>query len=400
VNGSSRPTSGHITTLEASDARPEPAAGGLGITAVAVSKRHRNGDTALDDVTLSILPGRLTAIVGPSGAGKTTLLAALAGIAPIDGGTVSFQGIGAAGGGARIGFVPQDDILHGELPLRRTLRYAAALRIAAPAAELDEAVSDAIETLGLSGLDDVPVRSLSGGQRKRASIACEILTRPGICFLDEPTSGLDPAAASALVTHLQRMAENGSTIVFTTHSIPDIERSDDVVIVAPGGRVVATGSPKDVLHELGEGSFSELYERLARGEQLRVQRVPSAEVDPTRAIGAVARERDSHRPSAVSQWLVLTRRAADILARNRLTLAILVGSPTAVIAMFAVLFRRGAADADAAAALQVAYWLSFAGSSSGSRTGCCRYAPRFRSYAANITPACASAPTWRRRSLC
>jgi ABC-type multidrug transport system ATPase subunit len=350
-----------MTATTMPGARTTPPDGhGVGISASAISKRHPDGTTALDEVTLTIRPGRLTAIVGPSGAGKTTLLAALARVTTIDRGTVSYLA-DAAADNTGIGFVPQDDILHGELPLRRTLRYAISLRMSAPATALDDAVSDAMETLGLSGLDDVPVHSLSGGQRKRASIACEILTRPAICFLDEPTSGLDPAAASSLIALLERMAEHGSTIVLTTHSIADIERSDEVVVLAPGGRIAATGTPADVLHRLGAANFSAVYEQLAQGEQPQVPSQRAAEPVRTPRVMPRVRERNSHRPSAVSQWLVLTRRAADILTRNRLTLAILVGSPTAVIAMFAVLFRRGAASTDPAAAVQVAYWLSFAG---------------------------------------
>jgi len=330
---------------------------GVGITAVALSKRHRNGATALDAVSVSIQPGRLTAIIGPSGAGKTTLLAALSGITPTDTGTVTLSG----GAGARIGFVPQDDILHGELPLRRTLRYAAALRIPGPAAALDDAVSFAMDMLGLTGLDDVPVHALSGGQRKRASIACEILARPAVCFLDEPTSGLDPAAATALITHLRRMTARGSTIVFTTHSVTDIEHSDDVIVVAPGGRVVAAGGPADVLTRVQASDFSDLYARVAGSAHPRSAPAHAPKRQPGRNRRSRPRPTDDHRPSAVSQWLVLTRRAFDILTRNRLTLAILIGSPSEEITMFAVLFRLGAAGSDAAAAVQVAYWLSFAG---------------------------------------
>jgi ABC-type multidrug transport system ATPase subunit len=349
-----------MTALEQSaDVRFHENPDGVGITAIGLGKRHRNGTTALDRVSVSVRPGRLTAVVGPSGAGKTTLLAALAGVTPVDEGTVTLHGQEAAGDAA-IGFVPQDDILHSELPLRRTLRYAAMLRLAATPESVDAAVTDAMATLGLTGLNDVPVRSLSGGQRKRASIACEILTRPGICFLDEPTSGLDPAAATALIDTLHGMSADGSTVVFTTHSVTDIERSDDVIVVAPGGRVVATGDPDHVLHTLGSETFSDAYQRMVRGDYPHLSALDGRATaqSPGRPVAASHGHRPDA-PGALRQWLVLTRRSIDILTRNRLTLAILVGSPAAVIAMFAVLFRPGATDP--AAAVQVAYWLSFAG---------------------------------------
>jgi ABC-type multidrug transport system ATPase subunit len=333
---------------------------GTQIVGAHLTVRHRNGAVALDDVSLAIEPGRLTAIVGPSGAGKTTLLSALAGITPVQEGIVTLTH-SDDGGSRDIGFVPQDDILHGELPLRRTLRYAARLRMAAPAAAIDAAVDEAIDTLGLANRGDVAVRSLSGGQRKRANIACEILTRPEVCYLDEPTSGLDPAAAADLIDSLLRMCADGSTVVFTTHSIEDIQRSDQVVVLAPGGRLRAVGTPSQVLHDLAARSFTDLYEQLAGGGP-RVGDHPVASTAQHAPSASRAGHRDG-RPAALRQWSTLTHRALDILTRDRLTVAILLGSPAAVIAMFVVLFRPGAFNhgVDPTAAVQVAYWLSFAG---------------------------------------
>src|SRR4051794_23874013 len=345
--------------------QPETAVRGARIRAVNLTLRHRNGAIGLDDVSLTIEPGGLTGGVGPSGAGKSTLLAALAGIGPQPEGTVTFHGDGRDGQDNGIGFVPQDDVLHGELPLRRTLRYAATLRLAAPAAVIDTAVDDAMNTLGLEHRGETPVHSLSGGERKRANIASEVLSRPGIVFLDEPTSGLDPAAANDLVDSLHRMCADGSTVVFTTHSVEDIERSHHVVVLAPGGRLVAVGTPAEVLERVGVADFADLYAALAGGYR--------AAGTPGRGTTATARRRPAptrhrvlraDRPGAVRQWWTLTRRSADILTRDRLTIAILLGSPAAVIAMFGVLFKPGGFDAgaiDPTAAVQVAYWLSFAG---------------------------------------
>src|SRR3954469_14927359 len=302
----------------------EPAArSGARIKAVDLTVRHSNGAIGLDGVNLTIEPGQLTAVIGPSGAGKSTLLAALAGIGPPPEGTVTFHGAGRDGQDNGIGFVPQDDVLHGELPLRRTLRYAATLRLAAPAAVIDAAVDDAMNTLGLEHRGETPVHSLSGGERKRANIASEVLSRPGIVFLDEPTSGLDPAAAADLVDSLHRMCADGSTVVFTTHSVEDIERSHHVVVLAPGGRLVAVGTPAEVLERVGAAGFADLYAMLAG---------PHAAGTPGRGITATPRRRmastrqrvlRADRPGPVRQWWTLTRRSADILTRNRLTIAIL-----------------------------------------------------------------------------
>ena len=337
---------------------------GVRVTAAGLVKRHPDGTVALDGVDLTIEPGRLTAVIGPSGAGKTTLLAALGGVTGAPAGSVWFDGPGADGEDTRVAFVPQEDILHGELPLRRTLRYAAKLRMKESPYAVDAAVDAALAMLGLSGQADVPVHALSGGQRKRASIACEILTDPPVIFLDEPTSGLDPSASADLVSYLRRLAAAGSTVVFTTHSIQDVERSDVVVALAPGGRVVAGGSPAEVLARLGADDFSELYARLAGGEVVAPAPMVVPEAAPSASLSRSRRGGSDDGPGAFRQWLVLTRRAAEIVTRSRLTLAILVGSPAAVIAMFAVLFRPGAFDpaaADTTAAIQATYWLSFAG---------------------------------------
>ena len=259
---------------------------GVRITGVGLTTRHRNGAIALDDVSLTIEPGQLTAVIGPSGAGKTTLLRALAGVAPAHQGIVEFSGDETTSGGTDIGFVPQDDILHQELPLRRTLRYAAALRISASRAAIDAAVTAA----GHIGPRN-SARFQSFVERwpaKRASVASEILTGPVSVFWTTQRPG--PAAAADLITYLHRMSAQGSTVVFTTHSVEDIERSDKVVVLAPGGRLLMTGTPSDVLERLAADTFTELYARLASEN---VERIPSPGVTISNAprLGSPSPER-------------------------------------------------------------------------------------------------------------
>src|SRR3954452_8959277 len=296
---------------------------GTRITAAELTAQRRGGALALDRVSVAIEPGRLTVIVGPSGAGKTTLLSALAGLIGVESGQVTFEDPDGVQEDVDVGFVPQDDILHGELPLLATLRYAAELRLTAPPAVIDATVAEVMGILGLTEHAATPVHALSGGQRKRANIACEILTRPDVCFLDEPTSGLDPAVAADVVAHLRRMCETGSTVVFTTHSASDIERSDDVLVMAPGGRLVASASPTEALTSFQATTFAEMFERRV---DFQSGSAPTPAETP-HAVAVPARRRLLHRPSAVRQWWTLTRRSADILTRSRLTVAILLGSP-------------------------------------------------------------------------
>lgn len=331
--------------------------------------RVRNGGelTLLDAVSFTLAAGELVAIVGPSGAGKTTLLEAIAGIDPATSGSVLFDGIDVYAnlGTFRsvLGYVPQDDIIHVDLPLERTLRYAARLRLpsSASAAEVDDAVRDAIDAVGLTDLADVRVGSLSGGQRKRASIAVELLTDPHVFFLDEPTSGLDPVTSAELIARLRQLADRSATVVFTTHSVEDLARCDRIVFMSRGGRVGFVGTLDGALEQFAASSVAELYRRLADLDDTTDAAHPAAQVPPP----AAGPRNVVWRPTAsgLTQWSVLTRRTLETFVRNRLTLAILVGSPALVIGMFAILFRPGEfdfRDPSPSSMVMIGFWVVFA----------------------------------------
>ncbi|MDQ4069216.1 MAG: ATP-binding cassette domain-containing protein [Actinomycetota bacterium] len=338
----------------------------------------RDGTPILDDVTFSVQPGEMVAIVGGSGAGKTTLLEAMAGTRIAERGTVRFDGVDAYERldefRSRLGFVPQDDIIHAELPLERTLRYAAMLRLPdATAEDLDQILAETLRQLDLSDRGSVRVGALSGGQRKRASIAVELLTSPHVFFLDEPTSGLDPTTSAELMRLLRHLAHGGTTVVFTTHSIQDLQVCDRIVFLASGGRLAFAGTPDEAHNYFRVETLERVYERLAtedtpqawasrfgnfRTEQPGPEPPPAGEVAPSFEPSA------RRRAGPVRQWFVLTRRTAETLARNRLTLAILLGSPVMVVAMFAVLFRSGAFDfgnPSPTSIIMIIFWVAFGG---------------------------------------
>src|SRR5262245_16370533 len=288
-----------IEDAPSSELRPAAAAAthGFCIDVDAVSRhvhhRRRGTTTLLDAVSLQIAPGELVAIVGPSSAGKTTLLEAIAGVAPVTSGSVRFDGIDLHANTRRfrgvIGYVPQDDIIHADLPLRHTLEYAARLRLpsSTSAAEIDEAVRAAIATVGLVDQADVRVGALSGGQRKRASIAVELLTGPRVFFLDEPTSGLDPFTSAELIGHLRTLADATATVVFTTHSAEDLALCDRIVFMARGGRVGFVGTLDEAFARFGVASVAQLYKRLAAGDHVGVE-TPAI---PTRRLPAAGEPR-------------------------------------------------------------------------------------------------------------
>ena len=367
------------TTIERLDVlRSEHVAkapGGVRVDAVDVSRRI-GGRQILHKLSLSVEPGELVAIAGGSGAGKTTLLEILAGLQLPSEGELRHDGAARrsrVSAGSAIGYVPQDDIIHLEMPLRRTLRYAALLRLPAgtTASEAERIVDETLLDLDLADRADVPVRALSGGQRKRASIAVELLTRPRLFFLDEPTSGLDPSTAADVMRLLRRLSQRGITIVLTTHEPAGIDRCDRVVFLARDGHLAFTGSPTAARRYFGVDSLSEVYERLA-GEhtpQVWAERFADSRVRSKTRLGLTQRavpaaRSDVRRTGMVRQWWLLTRRNIDVLGRNRLTLAILLGSPVLVTAMMATLFKRGAFDPGSAADVgpaQIVFWIAFDG---------------------------------------
>ncbi|WP_406085108.1 ATP-binding cassette domain-containing protein [Micromonospora zamorensis] len=341
---------------------------GLGITATGLGRTVPGGRRILDDISLTIQPGEVVAVIGVSGAGKTTLLETLARVRRPTTGTVAHDGADAV---HAIGFVPQDDIIHRELPLARTLRYAARLRLPSGTGptEISDRVAEVLAVLRLAERAAVPVGRLSGGERKRASIAVELLDRPGVFFLDEPTSGLDPAIAVELLRVLRTLADAGTTVVLTTHRITDVDHCDRVVVLTRQGRLAFAGTPSAAREFFGLRSLAEVHLRL------------DEETDPAAWPDRFAAQRDAGPPARATdhcdvsapaprrvgrlrQWAVLTTRNAEIVVRNRLTLAILLGSPLMVLGMFALLFRPGAFDPtrpSPTVTVMILFWIAFGG---------------------------------------
>jgi ABC-type multidrug transport system ATPase subunit len=345
---------------------------GVEIAATDLWQTVKGGRHVLHGVSFTAHPCELVAVVGGSGAGKTTLLEAVAGVRPADRGQVRFDGVDLYGNldafHRLLGYVPQDDIIHLELPLERTLRYAAALRLPESHStdEVDAAVDGALAALDLSARAGVRVGALSGGQRKRASIAVELLTRPDVFFLDEPTSGLDPASSGELLRLLRGLANAGSTVVFTTHSVQDLAHCDRVVFLASDGYLAFFGTVADALDYFEVERVGKIYELLAweatpeQWAQRFQDHRGNGQVAATAIEPGTPHGRDGI--GFAREWAVLTRRTLETLVRSRLTMAILLGSPALVVAMFAVLFRPGAfdfANPNPSAVAMILFWVTF-----------------------------------------
>jgi ABC transport system ATP-binding/permease protein len=225
--------------------------------------------TILHAVSLSIAPREFVAIVGGSGAGKSTLMRALNGsVHPVGGqvlvnGDDLYQQFDAYR--ALMGYVPQDDILHQTLQVDRALGYAARLRLSPDSedSEIRQRVEQALADVEMLPHRGKNVEQLSGGQRKRVSIAAELLADPSLFFLDEPTSGLDPGLEKKMMHTLRHLADNGRTVMLVTHATENIALCDHVIFMA-GGRMVFFGPPAEALKFFGvtSGLFSDIYTRL------------------------------------------------------------------------------------------------------------------------------------------
>jgi ABC transport system ATP-binding/permease protein len=227
-----------------------------------------NGKQLLDDISLLARPGTLTAIIGGSGAGKTTLARLIAGYARPTSGSVTFEGhdIHAeyASLRSRIGMVPQDDVVHRQLTVNQALGYAAELRLPPDTSKSDRAkvVAQVLEELDLTKHADTRVDKLSGGQRKRASVALELLTGPSLLILDEPTSGLDPALDHQVMTMLRQLADAGRVVIVVTHMLSYLDVCDQLLLVAPGGKTAFCGPPDDIGEAMGTTNWAKIFSKV------------------------------------------------------------------------------------------------------------------------------------------
>ncbi len=216
-------------------------------------------------VSLHVSPGELIAIIGGSGAGKSTILNCMCGYLKPTKGQVYINSVDLYRNfdmlKKAVGYVPQQDIVYDNLTLYEMLSYTAKLRLPEDIqpAERERCISRAIETVELSDKRDSMIKALSGGQRKRASIAVELLSDPSLLFLDEPASGLDPGTERSLMHSLRAMADSGKTVILVTHSTLQLSMCDKIVFMGKGGRLCFYGSEDEALRFFGVDSIVDIY---------------------------------------------------------------------------------------------------------------------------------------------
>jgi ABC transport system ATP-binding/permease protein len=255
------------TLVRRTESDPATRTGGLEVQGVTFTVEGNK--KLLDTVSIAARPGTLTAVIGPSGAGKSTFAKLVAGYTHPTAGTVAFEGhdIHAeyASLRTRIGMVPQDDVVHAQLTVNQALAYAAELRLPPDTTKADRAkvVAEVLEELEMTKHADTRVDKLSGGQRKRASVALELLTGPVLLILDEPTTGLDPALDRQVMTMLRHLADAGRVVVVVAHSLTYLDICDQVLLLAPGGKTAFFGPPSEIGPSMGTKNWADIFSTVA-----------------------------------------------------------------------------------------------------------------------------------------
>jgi ABC transport system ATP-binding/permease protein len=311
----------------------------------------------LDHVSFAIDEHCFLAIVGPSGAGKTTLVNAMTGFRPADEGTVYYGGrdlyVEYDDLRRGIGYVPQDDIIHTQLTVRQALEFTAELRfprdVTAP--ERERRVTEVMSELGLSERADLVIERLSGGQRKRANIGVELLTKPSPLFLDEPTSGLDPGLEKGVMTLLRGLADGGRTVIIVTHSAQSLQLCDRLLVLAPGGRTAYFGPPEGALRYFGKADLADVFTDLEQNSSVawdqRFRESPEYENFVRRPMSAHAETVAASPPRAIpprspgvwrsQTWTLLKRNVTATAADRRNLALLLLQAPLLAVLMLAAL---------------------------------------------------------------
>jgi lipooligosaccharide transport system ATP-binding protein len=234
---------------------PDPLIMARGLT------KHFDDTVAVDGIDFHVNPGESFGFLGPNGAGKTSAMRMIGATSPITGGDLEVLGLNPMTEGpalrARLGVVPQEDNLDQELTVRENLamygRYFGLHRTV-----IDERIEELLDFAQLREKADSKVEALSGGMKRRLTIARGLINEPEMLILDEPTTGLDPQARHALWDRLYRLKQQGVTLLITTHYMDEAEQLCDRLVIMDKGKIVAEGSPRSLIEDYSRPEVVEL----------------------------------------------------------------------------------------------------------------------------------------------
>lgn len=311
----------------------------------------------LDDITISIKPGELVALIGGSGAGKSTFMDALNGFRLPSEGKVyinnddfyenynSYKNV--------LGYVPQQDIVYDALTIKKMLMYAAELRMPQDTTkeELMERVHQVLEEVELTSRENVLIKQLSGGQKKRVSIAVELIADPKLFFLDEPTSGLDPGMERNMMKLLRKLADNGKTIILITHATANINLCDKVVILGNGGKLCYFGIPEGSLSFFGVEEYADIYDLINfqadkwRGLFLKSQynayynSLDNKKFSEEKSTGKLNKKNSIN---GFKQCTIFSRRYLELITKDTGRLAFLLAQPIIIALLLSMVLKSNA----------------------------------------------------------
>lgn len=292
--------------------------------------------TILDKVSLSIEPNEFVAIIGGSGAGKTTLMTAMSGFDSKVTGRVYCNGTNLRENFQTlkniIGFVPQQDIIYENITLKKMLYYTAKMKMPEDTSttEIDARIEEVLGMVELSEHKDTYIRRLSGGQKKRASIAVELLANPGLFFLDEPTSGLDPGTEEHLMRTLSKLSkEQEKTIIMVTHTINNLDLCDKVIIMGYGGRLCYCGSPAGIKDFFQTDDLVKVYDIITADpkgweSRFKMSGINQVSEHTAESNGEAIKPR---KVNGFTQLGILVRRYTTLIMNDMQRLALIFGQP-------------------------------------------------------------------------
>jgi len=336
-------------TYSATQLTQQDESNSIRIDALHLKKVGNKHTVLINDISLAIPPRKFVAIVGSSGTGKSMLMDALNGLRPAQEGAVFYNGQDyyrhLAAFSTQLGYVPQDDIIHKDLTVEHALYYAARLRLPDDYTkkQIKERIKEVLEDVEMKSHRNLLVSKLSGGERKRVSIALELLANPSVFFLDEPTSGLDPGLDRKMMLLLRKLADKGHTIVLVTHATNNINACDYICFLCRGGRLAYFGPPNEAIAYFGKADFAEIYSALEPSEDNKdipskaeadfkksqdyqtyvvepLQQGPAGRAQSTTAIVTI---KQPQRGNPWKQFAILSRRYLELLGNDMGNLAIL-----------------------------------------------------------------------------